>query len=186
MNTPSEVGGVLARIGDGLPRTPNAEGYWGLLTQAANHLLPLTHHPSDLRHTINTRRDARDDTKMRQGTGRNTIGTMASWLEVTPPRLSWPQPQPVARSGDGRDDTSATPLPGTGTMNDDRRIHVEYPRLLHISGQSNGPPNFKVSNVDKYEPKQDLGGWLAVYTTAARAAGATEDVMTTYFPIILG
>jgi hypothetical protein len=29
------------------------------------------------------------------------------------------------------------------------------------------PPNFKVSNVDKYEPKQDLGGWLAVYTTAA-------------------
>jgi hypothetical protein len=28
-------------------------------------------------------------------------------------------------------------------------------------------PNFKVSNVDKYEPKQDPGGWLAVYTTTA-------------------
>jgi hypothetical protein len=27
MNTPSEVGGVLARIVDGLPRTPDAEGY---------------------------------------------------------------------------------------------------------------------------------------------------------------
>jgi hypothetical protein len=48
------------------------------------------------------------------------------------------------------------------------------------------PPNFKVSNVDKYEPKQDPGGWLAVYTTAARAAGATEDVMTLYLPIVLG
>jgi hypothetical protein len=48
------------------------------------------------------------------------------------------------------------------------------------------PPNFKVSNVYKYEPKQDPGGWLAVYTTAARAARATEDVMTTYLPIILG
>jgi hypothetical protein len=48
------------------------------------------------------------------------------------------------------------------------------------------PPNFKVSNVDKYEPKQDPGGWLAVYTTAARAAGATEDVMTAYLPIVLG
>jgi hypothetical protein len=47
------------------------------------------------------------------------------------------------------------------------------------------PPNFKVSNFDKYEPKQDLGGWLAVYTTAARAAGATEDMMTTYLPIVL-
>jgi hypothetical protein len=46
-------------------------------------------------------------------------------------------------------------------------------------------PNFKVSNVDKYEPKQDPGGWLAVYTTAARAAGATEDVMTAYLPIVL-
>jgi hypothetical protein len=48
------------------------------------------------------------------------------------------------------------------------------------------PPNFKVSNVDKYEPKQDSGGWLDVYTTAARAAGATEDVITAYLPIVLG
>jgi hypothetical protein len=47
-------------------------------------------------------------------------------------------------------------------------------------------PNFKVSNVDKYEPKQDHGGWLVVYTTAARAAGATEDVMTAYLLIVLG
>jgi hypothetical protein len=47
-------------------------------------------------------------------------------------------------------------------------------------------PNFKVSNVDKYEPKQDPGGWLVVYTTVARAAGATEDVMTAYLPIVLG
>jgi hypothetical protein len=47
-------------------------------------------------------------------------------------------------------------------------------------------PNFKVSNVDKYEPKQDPGGWLAIYTTAAWAAGATKDVMTAYLPIVLG
>jgi hypothetical protein len=48
MNTPSEVGGVLARIADGLPRTLDAEGYRRLLTRAANHLLPLAHPPSDL------------------------------------------------------------------------------------------------------------------------------------------
>jgi hypothetical protein len=47
------------------------------------------------------------------------------------------------------------------------------PRLQAIQR----PPNFKVSNVDKYEPKQDPGGWLAVYMTAARGAGATKDVM---------
>jgi hypothetical protein len=58
---------------------------------------------------------------------------------------------------------------------------VLTPRLKAIQW----PPNFKVSNVDKYEPKQDPGGWLAVYTTAARAAGATEDVMTAYLPIVL-
>jgi hypothetical protein len=48
MNTPSEVDGVLARIADGLPRTPNAEDYRQLLTRAANHLLPLAHPLSDL------------------------------------------------------------------------------------------------------------------------------------------
>jgi hypothetical protein len=59
MNTLSEVGGVLAQIADGHPRTPNAEGYQRLLTQAANHLLPIAHPLNDLRHSINSRRDAR-------------------------------------------------------------------------------------------------------------------------------
>jgi hypothetical protein len=59
MNTPSEVGGVLARMADGLPRTPDVEGYRRLLTRAANHLLPIAHPPSDLRHAINSQRDAR-------------------------------------------------------------------------------------------------------------------------------
>jgi hypothetical protein len=56
------------------------------------------------------------------------------------------------------------------------------PRLRAIQW----PPNFKVSNVDKYEPKQDPGGWLAAYTTAARAIGAMEDVMVACLPIVLG
>jgi hypothetical protein len=47
-------------------------------------------------------------------------------------------------------------------------------------------PNFKVSKIDKYEPKQDPGGWLDVYTTAPRAFGAIEDAMTVYLPIVLG
>ena len=47
-------------------------------------------------------------------------------------------------------------------------------------------PRIDDMNVDKYAPKQDPGGWLTIYTTAARAAGATEDVMTAYLPIILG
>jgi hypothetical protein len=59
MNMSSEVEGVLAQIADGLPRTPDTEGYRRLLTRAANHLLPIDHPPSDLRHAINSRRDTR-------------------------------------------------------------------------------------------------------------------------------
>jgi hypothetical protein len=61
LNTPSEVRGVLAQIADGLPQTPDTESYWRMLTQVANHLLPLTHPPNDLRHAINSRRDARSN-----------------------------------------------------------------------------------------------------------------------------
>jgi hypothetical protein len=55
MNTSSEVEGVLAQIADGLQRTPDAESYRRLLTQAANHLLLIAHPPNDLRYTINSR-----------------------------------------------------------------------------------------------------------------------------------
>jgi hypothetical protein len=129
---------------------------------------------------------ANDDTRMRYGVEKNMIGTMVSLREVRPPELSWQRLRPAAQPGDGRGTTTTTPLPGTDIIIADRRTHVEYRRSLHVSGPFNAPPNFKVSNVDKYEPKQDPGGWLAVYTTAARAAGATEDVMTAYLPIVLG
>jgi hypothetical protein len=58
MNTP-EVGGVLARIADGLPWTLDAEGYRRLLNWASNHLLPLAHPTSDMQHAINSQQDAR-------------------------------------------------------------------------------------------------------------------------------
>jgi hypothetical protein len=61
LNTPSKVGGVLAQIANGLPRTPDAKGYRRVLTQAANHLLPLAHPPNDLHHAINNRRDTRSN-----------------------------------------------------------------------------------------------------------------------------
>jgi hypothetical protein len=67
------------------------------------------------------------------------IGTMASLPEAMPLELSRLRPQLVARSGDGRGDTSLTPLPGTDIMNTDRKTHVEYPRLLRVSGPFSGP-----------------------------------------------
>jgi hypothetical protein len=147
MNTPSEVGGVLARIADGLPRTPDAEGYRRLFTQAANHLLPLAHPPNDLRHAINSRRDARSSINAsRERWHENEIRRreeydriMASQLEARPPELSRQRPQLAVLPGDGRGTTTTTPLPGTDIIPDDRRTRVECLLLLHALGPSNGP-----------------------------------------------
>jgi hypothetical protein len=146
MNTPSEVGGVLARIADGLPRTPDAEGYRRLFTRTANHL-PLAHPPSDLRHAINSRRDARSSInasrerrhETRYDTEKNMTGIMASLRGVRPPELSQQRLRLVARPGDGRGTMTTTPLPGTDIIINDRRTRVEYRRSLHASGPFNGP-----------------------------------------------
>jgi hypothetical protein len=185
---------VLARIADGLPRTPDAEGYRQLLTRAANHLLSLAHPPNDLRHAINSRWDA--------------------WSSINASRERWHENEIRCREEYDRDHdiparSQATRVESAmastgGTTRGRSRHHVNdspprdrhhhhrqedmygvsalTPRLRSIQW----PPNFKVSNVDKYEPKQDPEDWLVVYTTTARAAGATEDVMTAYLPIVLG
>jgi hypothetical protein len=194
MNTPSEVGGVLARIADGLPRTPYAEGYQRLFTRAANHLLPLAHPPSDLRHAINSRRDARSSIKSsRERQHENEIHR----------REEYDRNHDILAQSQATRTESATASTG-GTTRGRSRHHDNHspPRDRHHHRRQEDtygvsaltprlraiqwPPNFKVFNVDKYEPKQDPGGWLAVYTTTTRAAGATKDMMTAYLPIVLG
>jgi hypothetical protein len=194
MNTPSEVGGVLARIADGLPRTPNAEGYRRLFTQAANHLLPLAHPPNDLRHAINSRRDARSSINAsRERRHENEIRRQEEYDRDH----GIPARSQATRTESATASTSGTTRGRSRNNNyysppwdrhhprrqeDTCGVSALTPRLRAI----HWPPNFKVSNVDKYEPKQDPGGWLAVYTTAARVVGASEDVMTAYLPIVLG
>jgi hypothetical protein len=194
MNTPSEVGGVLTQIADGLPWTPDAKGYRRLLTRAANHLLPLAHPPSDLRHAINSHRDARSSINAsRDRRHENEIRR----------REEYDRDHGVlARSRTTRVESAAASISGpiwrrsrqhiTDSPPQDRHherrqeetcgVSALTPRLRAIQW----PRNFKVSNVDTYEPKQDPGGWLVVYTTVARAAGATENVMTAYLPIVFG
>ena len=61
-------------------------------------------------------------------------------------------------------------------------ISAFTPRLCEVVW----PPNFKVSNVKKFKMKLDPRAWLAVYSTAASAASASEDVMAAYVPMMLG
>jgi hypothetical protein len=194
MNTPSEVGGLLAWIADGLPRTPDVEGYWRLLTRATNHLLPLAHPPSDLRHAINSRRDARSSINAsREQRHENEIRRREEydWDHDIPARSQATRVESATASTGGTTRGWSRQHIGNSPPRDrhhNRRqedtcgVSALTPRLRAIQW----PPNFKVSNIDKYEPKQDPGGWLAVYTTAAWATEATEDVMTAYLPIVLG
>jgi hypothetical protein len=147
MNTPSEVGGVLAWIADGLPRTPDAEGYRRLLTQAANHLLPLTHPPSNLRHAINSWRDAQSSINAsRERRHENEIRRREEYDRDhgIPARSQATRTESTTAStggmtGDGRGTMTTTPLPGTDIIIDDRRTCVEYRRSLHASEPFNGP-----------------------------------------------
>jgi hypothetical protein len=194
MNTPSEDGGVLARIADGLPRTPDAEGYRRLFTQAANHLLPLAHPPNDLRHTINSRRDARSSINAsRERRHKNEIRSREKYdrdhgiparSQATRTESAMASTGGTTRGLSRHHDNHSPPRERHHhrQQEDSCGVSALTPRLRAIQW----PPNFKVFNVDKYEPKQDPGGWLTVYTTATRAAGATEDVMTAYLPIVLG
>jgi hypothetical protein len=86
---------------------------------------------------------ANGDMRTRYGAERSTIGIMAFQHEVKPLELSRQWPQLVALPGDGRDSTSATPLPGTGIMVVDRRTRVEYLRSLLVSGPFNGPQTLR-------------------------------------------
>jgi hypothetical protein len=194
MNTPTEVGGVLARIADGLPRTLDAEGYRRLLTRATNHLLPLAHPPSDLRHAINSRWDARSSINAsRERRHENEIRHREEYdRDHGIPAQSQATRVESATSSTGGTTWGRSRHHVNNSLPRDRHHHRRQEDTCGVSALTpclraiQWPSNFKVSNVDKYEPKQDPGGWLAVYTTTAQAVGATEDVMTAYLPIVLG
>jgi hypothetical protein len=147
MNTPSEVGEVLARIADGLPRTPDAEGYRRLFTQATNHLLPLAHPPNNLRHAINSRRDAWSSINAsRERRHENEIHHREEYDQDHDilARSQATRTESATASTDGttrgrRGTTTTTPLTGKDIITDDKKTVVEYRRLLHASGPFNGP-----------------------------------------------
>jgi hypothetical protein len=165
-----------------------------VLIQAANHLLPHAHPLNDLCHTINSRREARSNiSASHDHRHKNEI---RHWEEYdrdhgVPAHSRATKIESAAASTNspvwGRSKRPNTRSPPRDRQYDHRQedtcgVSALNPRLWSIQW----PPNFKVSNVDKYEPKQDPRGWLAVYTTTAQAARATEDIMTAYLPIVLG
>jgi hypothetical protein len=102
------------------------------------------------------------DMRTKFGVEKSMIGIMASLCKVRPPGLSQQQLQLAARPGDGRGSTSTTPLPGTDTTIVDRRIHVEYRRLLHVSGLFSGPlPSRSPTSTSTSPSRTREAGWLS-------------------------
>jgi hypothetical protein len=151
MNTPSEVGGVLARIADGLPRlqTPRAIGSCSLGQLIIFCLSLILRAIYDTPSTVSGTRGAssmlraNDDMRTRSGAERSMIGIMTSLHEVRPLGLSRQRLQLAAQPGGDRGSTSATPLPETDTIIVNRRTHVEYQRSLRVSGPFSGPQTSK-------------------------------------------
>ena len=83
---------------------------------------------------------ANGGTRTKFAVGRSMIEIMASRLKARPPELSRQQLQLVEPPRDGRGTTTATPLPGTDDILDDRRTRAEYLPLLRVLGPSNGLP----------------------------------------------
>jgi hypothetical protein len=150
LQTPRAIGGCLL----GQPTT----FFLSLILQAiydTPSIVDETHEaPSMLR--------TNDDMRTRFGVEKSMIGIMASLDEVRPPGLSRQQLQLAARPGDGRGSTSITPLPGTDTTIVDRRIRVEYRRLLHVLGPFRGPLISRSPTSTSTSPRRTLeAGWLS-------------------------
>jgi hypothetical protein len=106
---------------------------------------------------------ANDNMRTRSGTEKSMIGIMASLHEVRPLELSRRRLQMVAQLGDGRDSTSATPLPGTGTTVVDMRTHVEYLRSLRVSGPFNGSRTSRSPMSTNMSPNKTWeAGWPSI------------------------
>jgi hypothetical protein len=104
-----------------------------------------------------------DNMRMRYDTERSTIGTVAFRHEVRPLELSRQRLQLVAQPGDGRDSTSVTLLPRTDTTVVDRRTHVEYLRLLHVSGPFSGPRTSRSRTSTNMSLRRTReAGWLSI------------------------
>jgi hypothetical protein len=106
---------------------------------------------------------ANGEMRMKYGAERSMIGIMASLHEDRPLELSRQWLQLVAQPGDGRDNTSTTPLPGTGTMVIDRRTRVEYLRSLRVSRPFNGPQTSRSPTLTNTSPsKTQEAGWPSI------------------------
>ena len=75
-------------------------------------------------------------------------------------------------------------------INARRRAHLadtsdHFPTLSSVFDNVEYPKDFKPSNIQKYDGKQDPAQWLRLYSTAINVAGGDTNTKVLYFPMAL-
>ena len=60
-----------------------------------------------------------------------------------------------------------------------------FPALSRVFDNIEYPKDFKPTNIQKYDGKQDPAQWLCLYSTAVSVAGGDTNTKVLYFPMAL-
>ena len=77
-----------------------------------------------------------------------------------------------------------------GIINARHRAHLannsdRFPAHSSVFGNVEYPKDFKPTNIQKYDGKQDPAQWLCLYSTAVSVAGGDTNTKVLYFPMAL-
>ena len=75
-------------------------------------------------------------------------------------------------------------------INERRRAQLadnsdRFPALSSVFDNVEYPKDFKPTNIQKYDGKQDPAQWLCLYLTAVSVAGGDTNTKVLYFPMAL-
>jgi hypothetical protein len=105
-----------------------------------------------------------------------------------PPANQAPRPQPN-RNNNNRDEVADSTMDAWNIINARRKAHLadNSDRFLALSSVFDNvefPKDFKPTNIQKYNGKQDPAQWLHLYSTAVSVAGGDTNTKV-YFPMAL-
>ena len=60
-----------------------------------------------------------------------------------------------------------------------------FQALSRVFDNTEYPKDFKTTNIQKYDGKQDPAQWLCLYSTAVSVAGGDTNTKVLYFPMAL-
>jgi len=109
-----------------------------------------------------------------------------------PPANQAPGPQPNRNNnrGHNREEVANSIMDARDIINVRRRSQLadnshRFQALSRVFDNTEYPKDFKTTNIQKYDGKQDPTQWLRLYSTAVNVAGGDTNTKVLYFPMAL-